>query len=133
MEWIKGQDVESTDNQDPWVTRLTVEQAVRDAAIAELRALLVRGLTKSLSIRYGGGIQVEDVADTSEPSSDNPQVRGENYRRPQGECAGRDPDGAAAHPSDIVDVLKPTLENSRNRRPCRKGYNCEAAGDTKHL
>jgi RNA polymerase sigma factor (sigma-70 family) len=60
-ELINGQQVETADNQDEWVTRLTAEQPDRDAAIAELRRLLVRGLTKSLSTRYGSGLQAEDV------------------------------------------------------------------------
>lgn len=49
-------------NQD-WPSRLR-NNAVRgrDEAIEELRAYLVRGLTKALTHRYGGRIDVEDVA-----------------------------------------------------------------------
>lgn len=46
---------------DPWIARLTAEGLERDRAIAELSRLLVRGLAKSLSYRYGGGVAVEDV------------------------------------------------------------------------
>lgn len=46
---------------DPWIARLTADGSERDRAIAELSRLLVRGLAKSLSHRYGGGVAVEDV------------------------------------------------------------------------
>jgi RNA polymerase sigma factor (sigma-70 family) len=47
---------------DDWTIRLTADGPERDRAIADLTRLLIRGLTKSLSHRYGGGLQVEDVA-----------------------------------------------------------------------
>lgn len=47
---------------DPWVARLRGESGVRDAALSELRGILLRGLTKSMGSRYGGGYQAEDVA-----------------------------------------------------------------------
>lgn len=47
---------------DDWTDRLTADGPRRDLAIAELTRILIRGLTKSLSHRYGGGLQVEDVA-----------------------------------------------------------------------
>jgi RNA polymerase sigma-70 factor (ECF subfamily) len=43
-----------------WIARL--QSDARDPAIEELRCYLVRGLTKSLTHRYGGRIDVEDVA-----------------------------------------------------------------------
>lgn len=46
---------------DPWIVRLKGEADVRDAAMMELREVLVRGLTKSMGSRYGGGYQAEDV------------------------------------------------------------------------
>ena len=46
---------------DPWVARLTGDAESRGAALLELRAILLRGLTKSMSVRYGGGYQAEDV------------------------------------------------------------------------
>lgn len=47
---------------DDWTIRLTADGPERDRAISDLTGLLIRGLTKSLSHRYGGGLQVEDVA-----------------------------------------------------------------------
>lgn len=47
---------------DRWVERLQGAEPERDSAIAELRQLLVQGLRRSLSGRYGGTVQVEDVA-----------------------------------------------------------------------
>ena len=53
---------QDTDGQnDPWVIRLRGEPDVRDRAIEELRDILIRGLTKSMSSRYGGGLQADDV------------------------------------------------------------------------
>jgi len=49
-------------HRDDWTARLTAGGPERNHAIAELTRLLIRGLTKSLSHRYGGGLQVEDVA-----------------------------------------------------------------------
>ena len=51
----------TTDINDNWVQRLQGDESERDQAIAELRGVLVRGLSKSLSTRYGVGIQAEDV------------------------------------------------------------------------
>jgi RNA polymerase sigma factor (sigma-70 family) len=48
--------------KENWVERLTAEEAVRDAAIEELRALILRGLSHSMSRCYGGIVQAEDVA-----------------------------------------------------------------------
>ncbi len=53
--------VEPGDRNDEWIQRLTGAEPDRGQAIAELRDLLVRGLTKSLSARYGTGLQAEDV------------------------------------------------------------------------
>ena len=46
---------------DPWVVRLKGDPEVRDAALDELREYLVRGLSKSMSTRYGGGYSADDV------------------------------------------------------------------------
>ena len=46
---------------DRWVERLKGEPDVREAALLELRGILLRGLTQSMSVRYGGGYQAEDV------------------------------------------------------------------------
>ena len=46
---------------DRWVERLQADGAERDLAIAELRELLLRGLSRSLNNRYGGGFQAEDI------------------------------------------------------------------------
>ena len=51
--------------QDGWIERLKGPASERDPAIAELRGILVRGLTKALSTRYGSGIQAEDVVQDS--------------------------------------------------------------------
>ncbi len=48
--------------QDNWLSRLQVGSIDRDLAIAELRSYLVRGLNRSLTHRYGGKIQVDDLA-----------------------------------------------------------------------
>ena len=50
---------------DPWVIRLRGEPETRDAAIEELRQLLLRGLTKSMGSRYGGGYSAEDAVQTA--------------------------------------------------------------------
>lgn len=47
---------------DPWIERLQGPQPERDAAIEELRRIIVRGLQRSLSQRYGGAVQLDDVA-----------------------------------------------------------------------
>lgn len=49
-------------NQDAWLRRLQSGEKDREQAIEELRAYLVRGLERSLRQRYGGKVQVEDVA-----------------------------------------------------------------------
>lgn len=46
---------------DPWIDRLTGDGDVRDAAIAELRDYLMRGMSRPMAIRYGGGLQPDDV------------------------------------------------------------------------
>ncbi len=46
---------------DSWISRLAPESGDREAALAELREYLLRGLKKSLTHRYGGAIDVEDV------------------------------------------------------------------------
>ena len=46
---------------DAWVARLRGEPKVRDAALVELRDYLVRGLSRPMAVRYGGGLQPEDV------------------------------------------------------------------------
>ncbi len=47
---------------DPWLNRLNGPPDQRDPAIAELRDLLVRGLSRALAHRYGGISVIEDVA-----------------------------------------------------------------------
>lgn len=49
-------------NQDVWLRRLQSSEIDRAQAIEELRAYLVRGLSRSLKHRYGGKVQVEDIA-----------------------------------------------------------------------
>ncbi|MEO1617431.1 MAG: sigma-70 family RNA polymerase sigma factor [Planctomycetota bacterium] len=46
---------------DPWIQRLVGDPDVRDSALEELRLFLLRGLTKSMASRYGGGYSAEDV------------------------------------------------------------------------
>ncbi len=45
-----------------WVERLRSDGPDQAQAIAELRAYLLRGLAKSLSQRYGGRVDIDDVA-----------------------------------------------------------------------
>lgn len=45
-----------------WVCRLQSEEPERELAIQQLRDYLVRGLDRSLSHRYGGKVQAEDIA-----------------------------------------------------------------------
>ena len=52
---------QAIDNQE-WISRLTGNDAARNDAIEELTRILVRGLSKSLATRYGGGLQPEDIA-----------------------------------------------------------------------
>ncbi len=51
----------STVNQDNWVDRLKSDDDVRDRAIQELRAILLRGLTATCRSRYGNKVSPEDV------------------------------------------------------------------------
>ena len=51
-----------TPDPENWVLRLQPDAINRDQAISELRSYLVRGLTRSLTHRYGGHIDVDDVA-----------------------------------------------------------------------
>ena len=56
--------VEESPNTDRknWVQRLQPEAVDRDLAIAELRSYLIRAMTQSLTHRYGGHLDVEDIA-----------------------------------------------------------------------
>ena len=45
-----------------WVQRLQPDSVDREQAISELRGYLVRGLSRSLTHRYGGQVDVDDVA-----------------------------------------------------------------------
>lgn len=47
---------------EKWIQRLRAEGDIRDQAITELRAILVRGLAATCRGRYGSKIQAEDVA-----------------------------------------------------------------------
>lgn len=49
-------------NQREWTTRLRSSSSEREAAIAELTGILVRGLKASLSDHFSGGLQAEDIA-----------------------------------------------------------------------
>ena len=51
---------DNVSDEEDWIRRLR-DPAERDEAISELREILVRGLDRSLSKRYGTGIQAEDV------------------------------------------------------------------------
>ncbi|HVJ68806.1 MAG TPA: RNA polymerase sigma factor [Caulifigura sp.] len=51
--------------EDGWVRRLASDSPEREQALEQLRTHLVRGLAKSLSHRYGGAVDVEDVAQLS--------------------------------------------------------------------
>ncbi|MBB3206813.1 RNA polymerase sigma-70 factor (ECF subfamily) [Rhodopirellula rubra] len=48
-------------SSDDWVRRLSSNGAEREDAIEELTRLLVRGLSKSMSNRYGNAVQPDDV------------------------------------------------------------------------
>ena len=50
-----------TTEKDDWIERLSSAGSERDDAIAELRGILIRGLTRSLSQKYGTGIHPDDV------------------------------------------------------------------------
>ncbi len=53
----------STEGTQDWPSRLRDDsELVRDRAIESLRKYLVRGLSRSLAHRYGGRVDVEDVA-----------------------------------------------------------------------
>lgn len=54
--------LENWSDQQVWVQRLQADSVERDVAITELRRYLVRGLSRALTCRYGGQIDVEDVA-----------------------------------------------------------------------
>ena len=51
----------TTEDQD-WAHRLRAGAVDREATIGELRSYLVRALSRSLTHRYGGHVDVEDVA-----------------------------------------------------------------------
>ena len=51
----------STIEQDDWLVRLKSDGDIRDQALEELRAILVRGLTATCRNRYGNKVQPEDV------------------------------------------------------------------------
>lgn len=52
----------TSDQPDPWIARLRSDDvSIRDAALTELSDLLVRGLSRPMAQRYGGGLQPEDV------------------------------------------------------------------------
>ncbi len=48
-------------DKDSWLLRLQISAPGREQAIEELRCYLLRGLARSLSHRYGGKVQIEDV------------------------------------------------------------------------
>jgi len=48
-------------DHDDWLMRLKTTDAVRDAALEELRGILVRGLMRALGSRGGGAAFVDDV------------------------------------------------------------------------
>ena len=51
----------SVAGEDPWLERLQGDVGQRNAAVAELRELILRGLSQSMSHRYGSGLNPEDV------------------------------------------------------------------------
>jgi len=53
--------VTSVAGEDPWLERLQGDVPQRNAAVAELRELILRGLSQSMSHRYGSGLNPEDV------------------------------------------------------------------------
>ena len=61
LEAEKERFVTPVPDQDDWVERLQGESSVRDPAIEELRAIILRGLSRSLNNRYGRGFQAEDI------------------------------------------------------------------------
>lgn len=46
---------------DNWLVRLTADSEQRESALVELREFLLRGVRKSLSHRYNGDVDLEDV------------------------------------------------------------------------
>lgn len=52
----------SVANEEKWVERLSGSGIDRDAALNELRLLILRGLSKSLKNAYACGLNLEDVA-----------------------------------------------------------------------
>lgn len=52
----------TTIDSESWIQRLSIGSVEREAAIGALRSLLVRSLSRSLNHRYGGRIDVEDIA-----------------------------------------------------------------------
>lgn len=62
MSTVSDESTEQRYEPDPWVGRLrSADSTQRDAALVELRELLVRGLSRPMSHRYGGSLQAEDV------------------------------------------------------------------------
>ena len=62
MSTVSDESIEQRFEPDPWVDRLrSTDSTQRDAALVELRELLVRGLSRPMSHRYGGSLQAEDV------------------------------------------------------------------------
>ncbi|GAB5406418.1 MAG: RNA polymerase sigma factor [Aureliella sp.] len=59
---MDGEQKTTNGADDDWVARLSSTGAVRDDAINELNSILLRGLTKSLSLRNASGLQIEDIA-----------------------------------------------------------------------
>lgn len=51
----------TTVTEDNWAARLQGEEPGRSEAICELRALIFRGLSRSLNHRYGSAFQADDV------------------------------------------------------------------------
>ncbi len=49
-------------SETEWIAAIRGNGEIRDRAIVRLRNYLVRGLSRSLSHRYGGSVPVEDVA-----------------------------------------------------------------------
>lgn len=54
-------DESKPNHAENWVQRLRPGAADRDIAISELRSYLVRAMSRSLTHRYGGQIDVEDI------------------------------------------------------------------------
>ncbi len=66
VDGLESNDVTTANTRDgtmdnAWVKRLRADSPDQQAAIEELRDLLVRGLSKSMSARYGGKLQPDDV------------------------------------------------------------------------